>query len=81
VVVSRSASTAGQSLSWAVVIAWFLCSSDFGGLSKNHAMTFIQSATTRRPSRFGPARTPLCWTQPSRSLIADCHSRLSTDGW
>jgi hypothetical protein len=31
VVVSRSASTVGQSISWAVVIAWFLCSSDFDG--------------------------------------------------
>jgi hypothetical protein len=28
-------------------------------------MTFIHSATTRRPSRYGPARTPPCWTQPS----------------
>src|SRR5271169_6683927 len=41
------------------------------GLSKNHAMTFIYPATTRRPSRPGPARTPLCWTQPGRvQLIA-----------
>src|SRR5271165_935518 len=30
VLVSRSASTCGQSISWAVVIACFLCSSDFG---------------------------------------------------
>lgn len=30
----------------------------------NHAMTFIHSATTRRASRSGPARTPPCWTQP-----------------
>jgi hypothetical protein len=35
------------------------------GLSKNHAMTFIYPATTRRHSRSGPTRTPLCWTQPS----------------
>ncbi|AYE99472.1 hypothetical protein C0J29_31525 (plasmid) [Mycobacterium paragordonae] len=35
------------------------------GLSKNHAMTFIHSATTRRTSRSGPARTPPCWTQPN----------------
>ena len=33
------------------------------GLSKNHAMTFIYSATTRRTSRSGPARTPPWWTQ------------------
>jgi hypothetical protein len=30
VVVSRSASTVGRSILWAAVIAWFLCSSDFG---------------------------------------------------
>ena len=30
VVVSRSASTVGRSIFWAAVIAWFLCSSDFG---------------------------------------------------
>ncbi len=34
------------------------------GLSKNHAMTFIRPATTRRPSAHGPTRTPLWWTQP-----------------
>jgi hypothetical protein len=28
-------------------------------------MTFIHSATTRRTSQTGPARTPPWWTQPS----------------
>jgi len=31
VLVSRSATSCGQSISWAVVIACFLCSSDFDG--------------------------------------------------
>jgi hypothetical protein len=34
-------------------------------------MTFIHSATTRRASRLGPTRKPLCWTQPKRR-----HSRV-----
>src|SRR5271155_6161315 len=36
------------------------------GPSKNHAMTFIHWATTRRTSRPGPTRTPPSWTQPVR---------------
>jgi len=43
---------------------------DFGRLSKNHAMTFIYPATTRRYQRSGPARTPLCWTQPRKDAGA-----------
>ena len=31
-------------------------------------MTFIHPATTRRTSRSGPTRTPLCWTQPADVL-------------
>src|ERR1700694_8765 len=48
------------------------------GLSKNHAMTFNHSATTRRYRSSGPTRTPLCWTQPEtvlglvESVIAPC---------
>src|ERR1700756_4800153 len=34
------------------------------GPSKNHAMTLIYPATTRRSSKHGPTRTPLWWTQP-----------------
>ena len=34
------------------------------GLSKNHAMTFIYPATTRRAMRSGPTHTPPWWTQP-----------------
>src|SRR6188472_1429758 len=41
------------------------------GLSKNHAMAFIYPATTRRLSRSGPTRTPLCWTQPRRLNSGD----------
>src|ERR1700757_60120 len=35
------------------------------GLSKNHAMTLIYPATTRRPSTHGPTHTPPWWTQPA----------------
>ncbi len=34
------------------------------GLSKNHAMTLIHPATTRRSSTRGPTHTPPWWTQP-----------------
>jgi len=37
------------------------------GLSKNHAMTFIYPATTRRTSQTGPTPTPPWWTQPSQT--------------
>uniref|UniRef100_UPI0024569FA1 hypothetical protein n=1 Tax=Nocardia farcinica TaxID=37329 RepID=UPI0024569FA1 len=33
-------------------------------LSKNHAVTVFRAATTRRPVRTGPVRTPSSWTQP-----------------
>jgi hypothetical protein len=42
------------------------------GLSKNHAMTFNHSATTRRYRSSGPTRTPLCWTQPVASVAGLC---------
>src|SRR4030088_2441954 len=34
------------------------------GPSKNHAMTLIYPATTRRSSTHGPTHTPPWWTQP-----------------
>ena len=49
VVVSRSANTRGQSIAWAVVIASIpLLELTLDGLTKNHATTFIHSATTCR---------------------------------
>src|SRR3954453_23580988 len=46
------------------------------GPSKNHAMTFNHSATTRRYRSSGPTRTPLCWTQP-RSQQFETPARAS----
>jgi len=34
-------------------------------------MAFIYPATTRRLSRSGPTRTPLCWTQPAYGTTED----------
>src|ERR1700692_3019671 len=65
VVMSRSASTV-----WPVDIVgsghrvYSFARVTLDGLSKNHAMTFIHPATTRRYRSSGPTRTPLCWTQP-----------------
>jgi len=43
-------------------------------------MTFIYPATTRRHQRSSPARTPLCWTQPSCSVVIVCHTNKSAPG-
>ena len=75
VVVSRSANTAGPV---DIVGSGHRVDSfarvTLTGLSKNHAMTFNHSATTRRYRRSGPTRTPLCWTQPCMGLL---HERVT----
>ncbi|WP_234796982.1 DUF6188 family protein, partial [Mycobacteroides chelonae] len=48
------------------------------GPSKNHAMTFNHSATTRRYRSSGPTRTPLCWTQPDDHAIDVPHHDFDT---
>src|SRR5271165_2564692 len=54
------------------------------GLSKNHAMTFIYPATTRRTSQTGPTPTPPWWTQPNPTnwlhISPTNHQRASRKG-
>ncbi len=78
VLVSRSATSCGQSISWAVVIACFLCSSDFDGSVEESRDDHLQSGYDTPDLISGPTRTPLCWTQPAACPPTPTHRATPT---
>src|SRR5271165_4422197 len=85
VLVSRSASTCGQSISWAVVIACFLCSSDFGrsleesrddlhlsGYDTPDLTIRRRLYTTLLDATLGHRRPPTRWPKPPAALRCIC---------
>ena len=77
VLVSRSATSCGQSISWAVVIACFLCSSDFDGSLEEPRDDHLLSGYDTPGLTSRPARTPLCWTQPVMSEAKEVQAALA----